>query len=413
MKVDNVKGTRDILPDEMLLKERISNIIKSVFKKYGFVPLKTPALENFETLNAKGAGGEEIRKETYNFTVKGKRLGLRFDLTVPLSRFIAMNPQLQFPFKRYQYDSVWRYGEVLSGAGRYREFEQFDIDIIGIGSVKAEAEVLSATVDTFNKLGLRDFRIKVNNRKLLNDFLKMCGVKAENYKNVLVAIDKLDKKSVEEVRKEIMDYGINKSACDLIFKGLNASFKDLKLKASEGYKELSELFNIAKLYNMAAFLDFDLSLARGLDYYTGTIFEVKVKGSRSLAGGGRYDNMIGLFSGKSIPAVGISLGIDTIIDVMLNKGLVEKKGSDVEVFIAVASGNVYDRAVEIARKLRDKVKNIELELLDRSLKAQLRYADKKGFERVIIIGERDLQDGCVVVRNLKNKKEERVKITQL
>ncbi len=398
VKVSNVKGTRDIPPSEMIIREEVTGRIKKVFQSYGFVPLQTPALENFETLSAKGAGGEEIKKETYNFKIAGRQLALKFDQTVPLARFVAMNPQLRMPFKRYQYDRSWRYGEVLNERGRYREFEQFDIDTVGSESMICDSEIVAAITDCFRNLGIKNFKVYYNNRKLLNSILEYLKIPKTKWQKTLTIIDKLDKKSEREVREELVREKVNEK----ILEKIKSSVSELsaELKNCEGIKELKEFEKYLKDFGVNEAV-FQASLARGLDYYTGTIFEVKIPGFRSLAGGGRYDNMIGMFAGKKIPAVGAALGIDAIIDAMKKSGLAEEKKSTAEYYIIPVDTESVESAIKLSVELR-KNGSVELGVPGKSVKASMKFADRQGIENAVIIGREEIEKGEVTIKNLKN-----------
>ncbi|HLC70418.1 MAG TPA: ATP phosphoribosyltransferase regulatory subunit, partial [Candidatus Nanoarchaeia archaeon] len=307
MELQTAKGVRDIPPEEKALKNQVVNTLTQVFELYGFAPLETPILERYETLAAKFAAGEasDALKETFTLTDQGDRkLGLRFDLTVPLARFMAMNPMLKMPFKRYEVGQVFRDGPLK--LGRYREFWQCDIDTIGSNSMLADAEVLAVVDAVFKKLEL-DIIMKVNNRKVLNGILEQAGIADTKEKEqAIIAIDKLDKIGKEGVTKELQERGFSKKQIDIIFALVkeNISVAELKKKLTNaeglaGIQELEELFLYLKAMNIST-AQFDVSLARGLAYYTGSVFEARLKKgqiSSSVAGGGRWDNMIGGFMG--------------------------------------------------------------------------------------------------------------------
>lgn len=408
MNVDNVKGTRDVPPEQMIIREDITSKIKSVFRQYGFVPLQTPALENFNVLSAKGAGSEDIGRETYSFEKEGRMIGLKFDQTVPLARFVAMNPQLSMPFKRYQYDRAWRYGEVLMDRGRYREFEQFDIDTVGSEKIVYDAEIATAAINAVKELGLDDFKLYYNNRKFLNELLDFLRIK--NKQEALRIIDKLDKKTEKDVLEELKKEEVNnaKKLLEYVKKSFGALSKEFP--QSEGMKELKEFRRYLKIFGSEEYAEYQGTLTRGLDYYTGTVFEMKVEGYRSIAGGGRYDNLIGLFKGEKIPAVGIALGIDSIIDTMIKKELIKEKRTVADTFIAVVDEKSEDEAIKLAETLRRKGNNVEVNLTGNSLKSQLRYAGKKEFENVIILGQKDIENKQATLKNMKTGKEKKIKL---
>ncbi len=331
-KLERARGTRDFSAGEALLRQEVAGKLREVFEIYGYNPLDTPILEKFETLSSKYAGGAEILKETFKLKDQGGReLGLRYDLTVPMCRFIATNPNLKMPFKRYQIGNVFRDGPLK--LGRYREFVQCDIDVVGVKSMAADAEMVEIAQAAFEKLQLTGV-IRVNNRKLLNGIIEAAGIKPENAEQAILSLDKLEKAGQQAVEKELAERGINQTAVKRLMalsliKGSNTE-KLAKLEGEiispggkEGISELRELFD--SLSNSSN-VSFEPSLARGLSYYTGTVFEAfldsadkKLAGIKSaIAAGGRYDKMIGSFvgSGREYPAVGISFGLDIIQDAL-------------------------------------------------------------------------------------------------
>ncbi len=308
------KGTRDFNQEEMIARNKIVDALRETFERYSYSPLETPAFERYDVLSSKYAGGSEILKETFKFTDQGKRgLGLRYDLTVPLARFIGLNPNIKLPFKRYQIGEVFRDGPVEKA--RYRQFSQCDVDIVGNKSMSADAEIIMLVSRAFKKLNL-DVEIKINNRKLLNDLLLKSGIDKEKLETVILTIDKLDKFGLDSVKKELKDKKINEKTINQIIKLINIKGNNKEkidkikkpVKDSEGISEINELISLLKILKIN--VEFDVSLARGLTYYTGTVIEVYLKKSNvksSVCAGGRYDNMIGSFLGKNeFPAVGIS-----------------------------------------------------------------------------------------------------------
>lgn len=418
MELENVKGAIDELPERALLREKIVETLKGVFKKYGFVPINTSCLQKWETLTAKGGGGQEIKKETYNFEDNSKRrIGLRFDLTVPTARLLSENKTLTMPLKRYEYGKVWRYQEIKPG--RQREFYQFDIDIFGSKSLLAETELISCAVEGFNNLGFKEFKIRLNNRKLLKELIKYSGIKDEKVIDVFRSIDKLDKIGVEGVKKELEQRGIKKEIPKIIevIKIQGNSDKVLKEvkkilgNENEGVKELEELSIYLKEINIEKQCVIDLSLVRGLEYYTGIIFEISAEGLNvSFAGGGRYDTMIRQFGGKEIPAVGISFGIEPIIQVLEKR---EIAGKTTKVFIALASENLKVKALKIADNLRKNNVNTEIDLTEKNLSKQFEYCNKTKIPFVVVLGEKDLKENKVTVKDMKTGKEERIELNKI
>jgi histidyl-tRNA synthetase len=418
MELKPLKGTRDFLPEEMIIRQEVLDRIKNVFEIFGFQPLETPALESWEILSAKGAGGEEILKETYNFEDLGKkRVGLRYDLTVPLARVVASNPNLNLPFKRYQIQNVWRYGDVSKG--RLREFLQADIDIVGSESMLADAEVIACAISCFNSLGFKDFLVRLNNRKILSALIKFAGIEEKKSLDVLRSLDKLEKIGEEKVKKELEEKGISKESIEKIFEFINIEKNPEKILEKnkdfeEGIKEINEIISYLDLMGTKAKIKVDLSLARGLDYYTGPIFEVSAgKGIGSIAGGGRYDNLIEIFSGRKIPATGISLGIERIIEVMKEKKMVRKRKTKVEVFVATINKEVLKKSLKIIQKLRESGIKTDFDLRERNLTRQLEYANSLGVPFVLIIGEKELKTKKFKLRNMEKKIEKEMELSEI
>jgi histidyl-tRNA synthetase len=424
-KFQPVRGTRDFLPEEMIFRQKILDKIKCIFENFGFQPLETPALENWEVLAAKGAGGPEIQEETFNFEDKaGRKIGLKYDLTVPLARVVASNQNLPLPFKRYQIERVWRYGDVTKN--RYREFWQADIDTVGSESMLADAEIIACAVAVFTSLGFKNFVVRLNNRKILSAFVKSVGVEEEKIMDVFRAIDKLDKIGYENVEKELMDKGISeeiikkilkfiqiKGKPEVVLKKAENFVKDIE-EGKEGIEELRKLISYLRKMDVEPKFRVDLSLARGLDYYTGPIFEVIVSGvAESLAGGGRYDKMIGLFLGKDIPATGISLGIERIIEVMKDRGMVRPQKSTVKVFVANVNDKVIDDSLKIVQMLRKNGVLADFDLKGRNLTRQLEYVNSMKIPYALIVGEKELKRKVVKLRDMERRTESEVKISEL
>lgn len=406
MAVDVVKGTRDFPPEVMITRQRIVSVVREVFESYGFSPLETPTFEYYETLASKFAGGSEILKETYKFTDQGKReLALRYDLTVPFSRFIAMNPMLRMPFKRYQIGSVFRDGPIKSG--RYREFTQMDVDVVGSSSMISDAEMVNIALDVFRKLKI-DAVVKVNNRKLLDDMMEYSGIAEEKRGAVILVIDKLEKIGFESVRKELEKLASTSSISKLFellkLKTLN-DFKKI-LPASQGLKELEEVISYVKSDKVI----FTPSLARGLAYYTGTIFEGFTKEvSSSICAGGRYDKMIGDLVGRGdYPAVGISFGLDILSEVV-KKDPAEKTVTKVYVIPIKTQKESFD----ILKRLREASINSDMDIKDKGITKNLDYADKYSIPYVLIVGPEELKKNKLKLKDMKSGKEESLSIEEI
>ncbi len=414
MELGNAKGTKDIIPEQKILRDSIIEKIKKSFEVFGFLPLDTPALEMYDVLASKYAGGSEILKETFKLKDQGNRdLGLRYDLTVPLARFMAMNPSIKMPFKRYQIANVWRDGPIK--LGRYREFMQCDADTVGSSSMLADAEIIALTENIFNKLDL-SFEIKVNNRKLINGILENVGVKEKNFNSAIITIDKLAKYGIsvvkEELKKNKMDNkDIEKLLKIITIKGTNEDILiELKEKiknknADQGIEELEELFSYLNLMDVKS-VRLDISLARGLSYYTSTVFEAFLIGNRitsSVAAGGRYDKMIGNFiqSKNEIPAVGISFGLDVIIDAIYDERKIKKTLTRVYI-IPIKTLN---EPLKLLKKLRSQNINSDIDLNERGISKNLEYANRYRIPFVIIVGENELKLGKFKLRDMISGEE--------
>ena len=404
------KGTRDLRPEEAIVKNKIVATLKNVFEMYGYNPLETPAFERYDILASKYAGGAEILKETFKFEDQGKReLCLRYDLTVPMCRFVGMNPNIKLPFKRYAIGEVFRDGPVEKA--RYRQFTQCDVDIVGITGMTADAEIITLTSRAFKKLGF-DVLIKVNNRKLLNDLLLNSGVKKGKLETVLLSIDKLEKFGLETVKKELKQKKIDNKAVNNIIKIINIKgtnndkinkIKKL-LKDSEGVDEVIELISLLKILNVNA--EFDISLARGLTYYTGTVTEVYLKNSKvktSVCAGGRYDKIIGSFLGRGdYPAVGISFGLDRIYDAYVEKS---ETGQKTVTRVYIIPINTFKESLKIAEELRNENVNVDIDLTGKGPSKNLQYANSLGIPYVLFVGKEELKQGKVKLKDMNSGKE--------
>ncbi|MBI2669485.1 histidine--tRNA ligase [Candidatus Woesearchaeota archaeon] len=404
MPLQTAKGVRDIPPEEKMLKNKIVSALAEIFELYGFAPLETPMLERYETLTAKFAAGEasDALKETFKLKDQGNReLGLRFDLTVPLARFIAMNPNMKLPFKRYEVGSVFRDGPIK--LGRYREFWQCDVDIIGSSSMIAEAELLAVTQAGFRKMGI-DVAVKVNNRKLLQGILLQAGIK-NNLEEAIIAIDKLDKIGKKGVQEELQQRGFKVKEIETVFSLIGMTLTALKSKvkqelALQGLKEIEELMSYLKALEVNVVLD--LSLARGFAYYTGTVFEAyDTKGqiASSLAAGGRYDQMIGKFlgGGREVPAVGLAFGLEPIMDLLKLRGKIDTK-SMMQVYV-VPVGMVKE-GLNVAQQLRDAGVRTGFDVVGRGISKNLEYAGSLGIPFVVIVGENELKQNKVLLKDM-------------
>jgi len=401
----------------MIKRQFVLDRVRAVFERWGFDPLETPAFENWKLLAAKSGGGEEIKKEIYYFKDKSKReLGLRFDLTVPMARVLATNPNIPKPFKRYQIGRVWRYDR--PGSGRYREFWQADVDIIGSKEASAEAEVIAVTCDAFKTLGFKNFMIRLSNRKVIESLVVNSGVSKRKVVDVFRSIDKLDKIGVDGVRSELRKRKITGDAAKKILKfiKIRGKPKDVikkisKLADDDGVTELESILKGVAKYGYQKNVMIDLSLVRGLDYYTGPIFEVSVEGGKwSLAGGGRYDKLIESFGGRPTPATGISLGIERIIEVMSQKKMFDSLKTKTDVFVAAVNDSVRKNVLVIAKKLREAGLNVQTDVMNKNLKKQLERADTLGIPFTIIVGPKEVKKKKYKLRNMKSRREKEVSL---
>ncbi|MCD6576292.1 MAG: histidine--tRNA ligase [Nanoarchaeota archaeon] len=419
-----VKGMRDFPPKDMILRQKVFAIVRNVFERYGFEPFETPAIELAKTL--KGKYGEE-EKLIYEFEDRGgRKLALRYDQTVPLVRYIVENPEIPKPFRRYVIGKAWRAEEVRKG--RYREFYQCDIDTVGAKSILADAEVIACALEALNNLNLKDSYIRLNNRKILAAIIKYAGVKENKVIQVIRTIDKLDKLGEEGVKGELKKLKLRVSEIKKILEVISISGKpnEVVLKAKkvigkikegvEGLEELQELISYLKEFGVKNYV-VDLSLARGLDYYTGNIFEIMGKNKKigSLGGGGRYDKLIAKLSGEKIdlPAVGLALGIERIIEIVKEQNLIQTPPTVVEVYVLPVKKETIPKAINIAKNLRENGFNCEIDLMGRKISRQLEYASSKGIPKVIIVGPKDLAKRKVTIRDMKTGKEEKVNIKDI
>lgn len=387
IQAQTLKGFRDFLPKEALTRQLVIQNIKTVFEQYGFDPLETPALEYAETLT--GKYGEEGDKLLYLFKDNGGRdVGLRYDQTVPLSRVVAQYPDLPLPFKRYQIQPVWRAENTQKG--RYREFLQCDIDTIGSATSIADAEIIACVLTIAKSLGLPSPKIIVNDRTLF-DALGLT-------KREIILIDKLDKIGKEAVLEELAK--------------LEAVSKFEQLEKSEKTERINQIFDYLTQAGFEEHKDFgfDPFLARGLDYYTSTIFELKdvAYPAGSLAGGGRYDKLIGMFSGRDLPAVGVAFGFDRLLDALTELNLLEVKQTVSQVLVTVFSRDLLEQSVNIVSQLRTNQIPTELYLdPEAKLEKQLKYADKKQIPFVVIVGPEEAQKSVMNVKNMKTREEQK------
>lgn len=419
-----LSGFMELLPEQQMKMERMMEALRQSYSVYGFTPLDTPVIESAEVLLAKGGG--ETEKQIYRFTKGESDLALRFDLTVPLAKFVAAHyGELAFPFRRYQIGKVYR-GE-RAQRGRFREFYQADIDVIGDGKLDVinEAEIPAVIYDTFTRLGLKKFRIKVNNRKLLNGFYRMNGM-SERAGEIMRAVDKLDKIGAEKVRlllidevkmlpckaETVMDFmaicGTNAEVMEALerFRGMDALF-------DEGLDELGTVTRYLRSFGVPEEnFSVDLTIARGLDYYTGTVYETEMTEHPeigSVCSGGRYDDLAEFYTDKKLPGVGISIGLTRLFYVLCEQGLL----SD-DIITAPCDALVLpmtedaEFAVAAATALRSAGVRTQLYGEQKKFKAKLSYADKLKVPFAVLVGEDEIREGLVTVKDMLSGEQQKL-----
>ncbi|MBI3032760.1 histidine--tRNA ligase [Candidatus Woesearchaeota archaeon] len=417
MNLELPKGTRDTPPEERIAKTKLFKGLKVVFESFGFSQLDTPIIEKLEVLTAKYAGGEEILKEIFKVKDQGNReLGLRYDLTVPLARYIGMNPNVKLPFKRYAIGQVFRDGPIK--LGRYREFWQCDVDIVGSMSMLADAQIIEIALTYFSHIHL-DVVAEVNNRKILDGIMETAGIPEKKWMEVILSIDKLKKIGKLGVEKELHEKSIGEDQTEEIMniitiEGSNQDkLKQLKKMLNskigkEGLQEVEELLS----YVPDKRVQFNVSLARGLAYYTSTVFEVFAPESiiaSSLAGGGRYDNMIGAYleNNQEYPAVGISFGIEPINDILKDKHKDKPQPKTVtELYIVPIKTEKI--CLEIAQTLRKESLKVDMDIMQRGVSKNLAYVSAYNIPFALIIGEKELKEKKFTLRDMVSGKEENV-----
>lgn len=448
MKATIPQGTRDFSAEVVRKRNYIFNTIRTVFELYGFQPLETPAMENLDTLMGKyGEEGDKLifkilnngldksakhiqAKQDFEKILEGKNIkslterALRYDLTIPFARYVAMNfGQLTLPFKRYQIQPVWRADRPQKG--RYREFYQCDADVVGSNSLLNEAEFTSIYSAVFKKLGV-DVEIRINSRKILAALAELCGG-ADKMMDITIAIDKLDKIGMEKVKEELSQRGLNAEQISTIENYLLISGtteeKIIALRnlignieaGRKGIEEIEFLLNILPS-SVIEQLSADFTLARGLNYYTGIIFEVKAKGVQmgSIGGGGRYDDLTGLFGVPNIPGVGISFGVDRIYDVMEELRLFPETVQTGTKVLFFNLGEAESKtAFGLMQQLRENAIAAEIYHENAKFDKQFKYADKKGIAYAVIIGSKELEEGTCVIKDLKKGEQKTIKQVEL
>jgi histidyl-tRNA synthetase len=431
MDLSLLKGTRDYMPEEQLVRNRITDILRKTFESYGYSPLETPILNQFELLASKYAGGAEILKETYHLTDQGEReLGLRYDLTVPFSRVVGfycgLHNQIPLPFKRYEIGKVFRDGPVRTG--RVREFTQCDVDVVGSADITAEVELIAMAGEIFKALDL-PIVVRVNHRKVLSAILETCGVPHEQVPGAILAVDKLEKIGWEGVCKELQEKAIGQDILDRLDEIFQISGKPLEVLdqltnrlqgewAEQGLGQMRELLDLLPAAGFDGRVKLVPSLARGLEIYTGTVFECflvdQQKIASSLAAGGRYDNIVGQFLEAqdiaAYPAVGISFGLDVIFEALRQKQA--SAGAKTVTQVLVVPIGTVKESLEMASRLRAEGLNVEVAAWGKRVKKIFRYANQTGVPFVVTLGEDEIKAGVVSLKDMAKETQVNVPIDE-
>ena len=424
-----LSGFMELLPAPQQQMERIMEVLRKTYSLYGFTPLDTPVIESSEVLLAKAGG--ETEKQIYRFQKGDSDLALRFDLTVPLAKYVALHyGELSFPFRRYQIGKVYR-GE-RAQRGRFREFYQADIDVIGDGKldISNEAEIPSIIYKTFSQMGLRRFQIRVNNRKILNGFYAMLGL-SEQSGDIMRTVDKLDKIGAEKVRTLLVEEcGLADESADEILRFINIRGTNAEvLTALEGYRGRNEVFDLgldeltAVVKYLGAFgvpeenFAVDLTIARGLDYYTGTVYETTLLDHPeigSVCSGGRYDNLAEYYTDRALPGVGISIGLTRLFYVLGEQGMLNpaRNTAPADVLVLPMTDDL-TQAVRTATLLRDAGIRTQLYCEQKKFKAKIQYADKLSIPYVLFLGEDEIASGTASVKCLATGEQTSVSIAEL
>lgn len=418
-------GFMELKPNEQILFDQIKEKIEESYKRFGFLPLDTPILELSEVLLAKAGG--ETEKQIYRFT-RGDDLAMRFDLTVPLAKYVSKNyGELQFPFRRYQIGKVYR-GE-RPQKGRFREFYQADIDIIGDGelSIMNDAEIPSIIYTTFKSLGFDDFTIRINNRKILNGLFEYLNI-VELSTEIMRIIDKLEKIGKENVKLELLKLNIEEENVVKILEFISISGNnEEKIEALEklniknevfekGLFELREVVKYIRLFGVPEEnFSIDLTIARGLDYYTGTVYETFLDNYReigSVCSGGRYDNLAENYTDKSLPGVGIAIGVTRLFDQLNDLKLIKTEKESISDVLVISTSDDVSECLPIANTFRKEGINTEVYMNDKKMKAKFKYADKLKIPYVAIIGEDEVKENKVSLKNLVTGKQDTINIQE-
>lgn len=422
MKIANVKGGYDFLPQEEKIRNYIKETLKEVFELYGYFSIETPIITYYDILTDKYDDESDILKEIYKLSDQGDRkLGLRYDLTVPFAKFIALNKnKIKYPFKRYEIAKVFRDGPVKTG--RDREFTQCDVDVVGLDGQFVEAELLSLYRDAFKRLGI-DIIIKYNSRKLMMGLMIENGVSEDMISIVTTIIDKKDKLSINEFENLMLKYGIKKKNIDSLASTFSLSLDELNSKylnsdnkfIKDGLNELNELNTYIVNLGLQEICTFSPSLARGQNYYTGNVFEVYEKNNKisgSIGGGGRYDNMITNFidDGNLYPTVGISFGLSSIYELLKDE---QKVSNQVQIDIFIISMNEPVASLKVASELRKLGYKVEIDTSNKKIKKLFEYANKENIKYVIVLGEDEIKNEKFRIKDMFNRKEYEIDMNEI
>ncbi len=418
MDYQNVRGTQDYLPEQEVTRRAIRRTLEDTFMAYGCKPIETPILNYTELMASKYAGGAEILQEMYTLTDRGKRdLALRYDLTIPFAKVVAMNPSITMPFKRYEIGKVFRDGPIK--AGRFREFTQCDVDIVGVASQAAEAELMMMAIDAFDKLNLQ-MNIQYNNRKLLVGLLQIFEVEQQQMNQVILILDKIEKIDQKTMLSDLKELGISRNGVTKIKQFLEArpqinmdyfnEFANKNIILQQGIQELLELTAYLNVLGLSEKCTFNPFLARGLEIYTGTIYEIFLADGTirsSIGSGGRYDQAIGGLLGseeQSYATVGISFGLDVIYTALEVIGRIEQNVPIVDIYIIPLGTE--KSALKLAAALRQQEYKVEVELSGKKVKKAMEKANRENTPKVIVLGEDEVTQNMYKIKNMQSGKEE-------
>ncbi len=419
-KLQPPRGMRDYEPGLWRVITSLRDKWMDLARKWGYDPIETPVLEHLWVLETKA--GQQVRKEIYWFEDKaGRELGLRFDMTVPIARYVAMNPQLPKPIRLCYFSRVWRYDEPQ--AGRWREFWQYGIELIGSKHVEADAEVIALFTESYRRVGL-DVEVRLFDRRIMESLLEKYGIPDWKKHGILTLIDKRWKIGEDEFKEQLYEQNLSQEQVEALVeftatrKPLKESISliaDVEPKLREFYEELVSLL---EAYGVLDRILFDASIVRGLEYYTGLVFEAYYTGGDekwkrlALGGGGRYDKLLGLYRKPGAPATGFAIGVDRVIMLLKELGLVEEKPEPIDVMV-VSARELYREAIKIALKLREKGLRVEVDVMRRRIKEALRYANKRNVKILVYVAPREYKERKVVVRNLVDRIQEYVDIDNI